>query len=342
LLARWKAGSLNRSKRIEAFAGGCVVPGEAVPASRFDHPVHGLVACPGAPVLAGAGLAVRVGPVTALRHRSTDAVHGEVRAVTYLDPLSGEAVGLAVLCHRADVSAVAEVIDATCPLVAGGHAAVREYSDRGDLVVLIGKPVDAAAASYARQAAGPVGWAGTPAEVAALPDADPERVSFVVQPGAMTVPEAAPVLAAPRARFPRLRGQHPDGWCCAATDRAAQIAAIAGQADLVLECGPHNDHRAAASGLAAAAAPVVTLSAPVELASIGPERLAAAATIAVVEGGSAPVGLAEAVVTVLSGLGPCSVAEQSVTSRVRPRPAGAAHAPVPGFDRLPDGLAALA
>jgi 4-hydroxy-3-methylbut-2-enyl diphosphate reductase len=67
---------------------------------------------------------------------------------------------------------------------------------------------------------------GSVRDVGAL-DVDPARVCYLVSPGTV-IEQAAPVIRALRARFPRIHGQHPDGFCYRTSDGAETTRAVAG------------------------------------------------------------------------------------------------------------------
>jgi 4-hydroxy-3-methylbut-2-enyl diphosphate reductase len=215
------------------------------------------------------------------------------------------------------------VVDATCPLAAMAHRDVRAYADRADTVVLV---------TGSRQTAGErVSVAQAPESVLLVRDAadvpgprhagiDPDRLSLVVQTG-IPVEDAAATISVLRARFPRVRGQHDDALCYAATDRSTTVRSVAASSDLTLVLGtaedPDTQHMHTE---AAAVCPLARRVATVTDLEAG--WLADATTIGVVLTRSARPGLLAHVRTALSGLGPLS----AVTRRVQtvadpPRPA---------------------
>ena len=135
--------------------------------------------------------------------------------VTSLDEVpDGEAVIFPAHGVSAEVQAEAaarelEVIDATCPLVAGVHAEARTFAGRGDDLVLIGQAGDAAAAgTWARRRAGPR-WSP--------PRRARPRCACRIRSGFPTCCSRHPgrgrraVAAALRSRFPALHGRAPTG-----------------------------------------------------------------------------------------------------------------------------------
>ncbi|MFF3968761.1 hypothetical protein ACFYZ6_02950 [Streptomyces rubiginosohelvolus] len=226
------------------------------------------------------------------------------------------------------------VVDTTCPLAALAHRDVEAYAHRGDTVVLM---------TGARDTAGEwVSVSQAPESVLTMRNAaqasdlqrfgvDPERLSLVVQTG-IPVDDAAGMITALRDRYPRVRGQHYDALCYAATDRAAAVRSVAGAVDLTLVLGAaddpdagHLEAEAAAGGRA-----VRRLAAAGDLAAAW---LTGVNAIGVVPARSAPGALMPQVLDALAGLGPLSVTEREVRTASRPAVDGAA----PGFPAQPGG-----
>lgn len=292
-------------ERIRLSVSG-VAPGERVVVTEFTHPVRGLVRCPAAPLLEPGLATARIGTVA---DGPGDAV---LHAVSYVDPEGAVGFGIAagaedpvadeVVARWAAVLRTRRVLladfepDCRPDCLDRMRLRLREFVARGDDVVLIAKRGHAATAALA------VGThvVDRPDEVAVLPAFDPERVSFLIAPG-MPIEDAARVLAALRVRFPRLRGQHPDEWCYAASDRREAVRSVARASDLLLLCGPADD----------AAGRILT-----DVGEIRPEWLGGAATVGIVGG---PSALVDAVLLALSGLGPLSVARRGVRTEVRDR-----------------------
>jgi 4-hydroxy-3-methylbut-2-enyl diphosphate reductase len=212
-----------------------------------------------------------------------------------------------------------DVIDATCPLVAGVHAEARKFAERGDDLVLIGQAGHAAAPGILGQAPGRTTVVSTPASTATLRVSDPKRVSYLLQPG-LPVEDAGPVTAALRSRFPALHAPHPDGFCYAASDRAETIRAIASAADVMLVLGsadsPDTRHVCGLARDCGAKTHVIA-----ETGDIVPAVLGGTSAIGIAESTSAVRDLADQVTEALSGLGPLSVTSRRVSTEVVGAPA---------------------
>ncbi|SNR59404.1 4-hydroxy-3-methylbut-2-enyl diphosphate reductase [Actinomadura mexicana] len=229
------------------------------------------------------------------------------------------------------------VVDATCPLAALAHRDVRAYADRGDAVVLITGPRDTAAervsVSQAPESVLPMRDATPPAGLR-RPGTDPDGLSFVVQPG-IRVEDAATMIAALRTRVPRVRGQHYDALCHAATDRAAAVRLVAAAVDLTLVLGAADDPDAAHMQ-AEAAAEGRTVRRLEAVGDIAAGWLAGVDSIGVVPTRSAPPELMAQVQDALAGLGPLSAATRKVrtsTGERAPDVADGAAPPVGPGDR---------
>jgi 4-hydroxy-3-methylbut-2-enyl diphosphate reductase len=145
-----------------------------------------------------------------------------------------------------------------------------------------------------------------PGRVPGAGTADPEAVSLVVQPG-IPVDDAAAMISALRARFPRVRGQHYDALCYAASDRAATVRLVAASSDLTLVLGAAGDPDAAHMREEAAAA-CGSVHRVADVGDIAAGWLSGATAIGVVPARSAPPELAAQVLSTLAGLGPLAVA----------------------------------
>ncbi|MFL6075312.1 MAG: 4-hydroxy-3-methylbut-2-enyl diphosphate reductase [Mycobacteriales bacterium] len=205
-----------------------------------------------------------------------------------------------------------QVIDATCPLVTKVHAEARRYAARGDTVVLIGHDGHEEVEGTLGEAPARTVLVETVEDVAGLQVEDPERVSYLTQT-TLAVDETAAVVAALRARFPALRGPASADICYATTNRQDALAAIAGEADLVLVIGSGNssNSRRLVELAERAGAPAHLVDGPADLRA---EWLAGARTVGLTAGASAPPALVDTVVAALGGLGPLTVVERATAT----------------------------
>ena len=207
----------------------------------------------------------------------------------------------ASLAVRAEAAARGMLVtDATCPLAAAAHTDAAAYASRNDTVLVIGDPAHAATRVLAEQAgeAGLVVASG--AQLDQLTGIDPERVSFVIDPGLRTE-HALAILATLRRRFPQLRGHHFDVLCDAASDRARAIESVAaGSECMLVVTGSPSD------------LPGIAVT---ELADLDADLLDGVTSVGLVSALDAPAGLADDVVRALSGLGPLSVVRHGASTR---------------------------
>jgi 4-hydroxy-3-methylbut-2-en-1-yl diphosphate reductase len=203
------------------------------------------------------------------------------------------------------------VIDATCPLVAKVHAEARRFAARGDTVILIGHAGHEEVEGTLGEAPDQTVLVETPADVAGLRVADPERVSYLTQT-TLAVDETSNVVDALRARFPALRGPASDDICYATTNRQNALNAIAAESDLVLVVGSTNSSNslrlvelARRRGIPSYLIDTVS--------DIRPAWLAGVRVVGLTAGASAPPCMVDAVITAVGGLGPVTVAEREVS-----------------------------
>jgi 4-hydroxy-3-methylbut-2-enyl diphosphate reductase len=206
----------------------------------------------------------------------------------------------------------ATVIDGTCPLVASAQTAAMRAADRGQQLVLISHPGQAATASIASQAPGHVTVVETPAKTAAVQVSDSRDVSYLVQPG-VVLETAAPIVASLRSRYPAVKAATPAELCYAPSDRVGTIYSVALGSDLMLVLGdPNSPDAKQISGHARDSGTRVQVVS--ELDDIKPAMLSGIQTIGVAESTSARAGLAADVLAALSGLGRLSVARRRLST----------------------------
>jgi 4-hydroxy-3-methylbut-2-enyl diphosphate reductase len=135
-------------------------------------------------------------------------------------------------------------VDATCPLVSKVHREAERHFAQGRRVVLIGhRGHPEVIGTMGQLAPGAILLVETPADVAQLPiDADDE-VAYVTQT-TLSLDDSEAMVAALRARFPRLVGPTHEDICYATTNRQRAVKAIARRADRLLVVGAANSSNA--------------------------------------------------------------------------------------------------
>ncbi|MEW2067440.1 4-hydroxy-3-methylbut-2-enyl diphosphate reductase [Streptomyces sp. NPDC007346] len=124
-----------------------------------------------------------------------------------------------------------------CPAAASAERSLHRSVARGDEVVVVGAPAAGTGGGWpSRAPAGTVKRAATEAQAETLTVKDPERLAFVIAPGAV-VSRSSGILRVLRRRFPRLRGQHPWEWCYTTDDLDTAVGSVLGQSDALLVTG---------------------------------------------------------------------------------------------------------
>jgi 4-hydroxy-3-methylbut-2-en-1-yl diphosphate reductase len=203
------------------------------------------------------------------------------------------------------------VVDATCPLVAKVHAEVRRWSRDGGTVLLIGHAGHEEVVGTRGEAPAQVRVVGDVEEARTVAVPDPERVAYVMQT-TLAVDEAERIAAVLRGRFPALRGPRSDDICYATTNRQQAVRAIAARTDLVLVVGSANssNSRRLVEVAERAGAPARLVE---DVGQVDLRELAGVRRIGLTAGASAPPHLVDEVVHALTGLGPVTVDEHTVT-----------------------------
>ncbi|HVL55200.1 MAG TPA: 4-hydroxy-3-methylbut-2-enyl diphosphate reductase [Burkholderiaceae bacterium] len=128
------------------------------------------------------------------------------------------------------------VFDATCPLVTKVHVEVARMRREGREVVMIGHAGHPEVEGTMGQADAGIHLVETPADVARLQVADPQRLAYVTQT-TLSVDDCREVIAALKARFPDIGEPKKQDICYATQNRQDAVKLMAPQCDLVLVIG---------------------------------------------------------------------------------------------------------
>jgi 4-hydroxy-3-methylbut-2-enyl diphosphate reductase len=208
------------------------------------------------------------------------------------------------------------VIDATCPLVAKVHTAVRRYAAADHTVVLIGHADHEEVVGTVGEAPERVRVVADESEAAAIAVGDPDKVSYVMQT-TLAVDESQKIADVLRGRFPQLRAPRLDDICYATTNRQQAVRDIAGDVDLVLAVGSRNSSNSQRLVEVAQRAGVPSYLVD-DASDIQLDWLHGARRVGLTAGASAPPHLVDDIVGVLSGLGTVTVQEhRAVVEDVR-------------------------
>ena len=147
------------------------------------------------------------------------------------------------------------------------------------------------------------------ADVAALSVRDPQHLSYVSQT-TLSVDDTARIIEALRARFPAIHGPRTDDICYATQNRQDAVRQLALEAQVVLVVGsPNSSNSNRLCELAERCGARAFLIDGAD--DIRPEWVAAAATVGVTAGASAPEVLVAGVLARLRALGADTINEMS-------------------------------
>jgi 4-hydroxy-3-methylbut-2-enyl diphosphate reductase len=209
-----------------------------------------------------AGVERAIGAVEATLERAQRPVHvrhqivhnGRVvdqlaaRGARFVEELDGVPEGGVVVFSAHGVGRVVErvaaerglqVVDATCPLVRRVHHEVRRQAREGREIVVVGHRGHVEIEGILGRIDGPAHAVASVAEVARLEPGDAERLAYVVQT-TLSVDDAREVIAALKARFPRIQGPDTRTICYATQNRQAAVRLLALRAERVIVCGARN------------------------------------------------------------------------------------------------------
>ena len=197
-----------------------------------------------------------------------------------------------------------KVFDATCPLVTKVHVEVTKMLREGYEIVMIGHRGHPEAEGTMGQAGRGMHLVETVDDVAALRPAS-ERLSYVTQT-TLSVDDAAAVIAALKARFPKIVGPKKDDICYATQNRQDAVKFMAPQCDVVIVVGSPNSSnsnrlREVSQNMGVPAYLVDNA------ADLRPEWIAGKRRVGITAGASAPEVLVEELVARLKSLGAKSV-----------------------------------
>ena len=135
------------------------------------------------------------------------------------------------------------VFDATCPLVTKVHLEVARYSKAGQECILIGHAghpeVEGTMGQFDTRHGGRIHLVENIEDVQRLRIRDPDKLAYVTQT-TLSMDDTAEIVAALRARFPRIQGPKKNDICYATQNRQDAVKQLAARSDLVLIVGSPN------------------------------------------------------------------------------------------------------
>ncbi len=197
------------------------------------------------------------------------------------------------------------VFDATCPLVTKVHLEVGRMHEQEREIIMIGHKGHPEVEGTMGQVESGIHLVETPADVATLQVADPDKLAYVTQT-TLSVDDAASIVAALRARFPNIAGPRKDDICYATQNRQDAVKTMTAQADVVFVVGSKNSSNSNRLREVAALRDVPAYLVD-NAGDIDPAWLEGKRRIGVTAGASAPEVLVEEVIERLTELGGAGV-----------------------------------
>jgi 4-hydroxy-3-methylbut-2-enyl diphosphate reductase len=147
--------------------------------------------------------------------------------------------GVAPAVHENAAARRLRTIDATCPLVTKVHVEARRFAADGYTIVMVGHAGHEEVEGTMGEAPGSIVLVQTAEEVEELELPDPERVALITQT-TLSVDETSEIIAALRAKFPKIVSPKSDDICYATTNRQIAVKQLARECELVLVIGSTN------------------------------------------------------------------------------------------------------
>lgn len=171
-----------------------------------------------------------------------------LKGAVFVDELSEVPSGATVIFSAHGVSQTVReeaalrgltVYDATCPLVTKVHVEVARYRKSGIECVLIGHAGHPEVEGTMGQANDGIYLVETVQDVESLQVRNPDNLAYVTQT-TLSVDDTARIVAALRARFPRILSPKKDDICYATQNRQDAVKRLAAISDVVLVVGSLN------------------------------------------------------------------------------------------------------
>jgi 4-hydroxy-3-methylbut-2-enyl diphosphate reductase len=131
-------------------------------------------------------------------------------------------------------------VDATCPLVSKVHIEAARHHENGLQMIMIGhEGHPETVGTMGQLPEGEVLLVETVEDVTRVEVRDPDRLAFVTQT-TLSVDDTIDIVAALKARFPKIVGPHKEDICYATTNRQEAVKAMAPKCDAMLVVGAPN------------------------------------------------------------------------------------------------------
>jgi 4-hydroxy-3-methylbut-2-enyl diphosphate reductase len=247
------------------------------------------------------------------------------RGAIFVDELSEIPAGSTVVFSAHGVSrAVREeaaarglrIFDATCPLVTKVHTEVARMREQGREIVMIGHAGHPEVEGTMGQADAGIYLVESTKDVARLEVRDADNLAYVTQT-TLSVDDAAAIVDALKARFPRIVSPKKDDICYATQNRQDAAKLMARQCEVVIVVGSPNSSNSNRLREVAAAQHGTAAYMVDDESELRPEWLSGMRRVGVTAGASAPELLVRKVVARLRQMGVTDVHElDGVVERV--------------------------
>lgn len=147
--------------------------------------------------------------------------------------------GISPLVREQAAARGLSAIDATCPLVTKVHAECIRYARRGFQILLVGHATHQEVVGTRGEAPGAVQVVERPEDIPGLSIKDPSKLVYLTQT-TLSTDDAAVIITALKAAFPRIKEPPSSDICYATTNRQQAVRQIAPECDLVLVVGSKN------------------------------------------------------------------------------------------------------
>lgn len=205
-----------------------------------------------------------------------------------------------------------EVIDATCPLVEKVHNEARRFASREYTIILIGEVGHDETIGTMGQAPENIVLIQTKEEVATLEVKDPEQVAYITQT-TLSVEDCRSIIAALKAKFPKIYAPPKDDICYATTNRQAAVNALTPEVDLVLVVGDtESANSTRLADIARSKGKPAYLILDEDM--IQREWLDGVHTVLLTSGASVPEKHVQGVISYLNSIEPCEVVERELVN----------------------------
>ena len=147
--------------------------------------------------------------------------------------------GVSPAVHEAARARTLQVIDATCPLVTKVHGEAKRFARDGYTLLLIGHAGHEEVAGTMGEVPEAIQLVQTVEEARTVTVANPEKVAVITQT-TLSVDDTQAIVAALKARFPKLVAPSKDDICYATQNRQNAVKAMAKEAEVLLVIGAKN------------------------------------------------------------------------------------------------------